>query len=124
MKSVAISIIMIVAITAFTIIGTVYTERSLTKIAEYASGIPTENIEYDEVLKYAEELEMRFKEDGRFLSLTVCEELLWEAEKCITDVKSAAMASSAEGVITAKSRLTSHLEQLKRLSGFSIEAIF
>ena len=47
-----------------------------------------------------------------------------EIEEHIEDIKSAAMTDELPDAITSKNRLILHIEQLRRLSKFSPEAIF
>jgi hypothetical protein len=45
-------------------------------------------------------------------------------EEYVADLKSAVKSRDDNGIIAAKSRLMLHIEQLRRLSVFNIEAIF
>jgi hypothetical protein len=47
-----------------------------------------------------------------------------ELEMYIEDIKSAALENDETALLSAKSRLKLHIEQLRRLSAFSFEAIF
>ncbi len=72
----------------------------------------------------AENVEDEYKRIKTYLILFIRENEVRDIEMHISDIKSAAMTDDVCGVTTAKNRLTLHIEQLRRLSVFSIEAIF
>ncbi len=124
MKSLILSILIIAAIITFTVTGTVLTDRSLEEISAYTEKIDSTSADFDVINEQLSSAEKSFSKSEKFLSLTLCDEHLEEIKRGLTDIKSSASAESREGVITAKSRLISYIEELRRLSSFSIETIF
>ena len=68
--------------------------------------------------------EDEYKRLKTYLIIFMHENDVKDIEMHISDIKSAAKSNDTAGVVTAKNRLRLHIRQLRRLSTFSIEAIF
>ena len=68
-------------------------------------------------------IEKEYQSLKPFLILFTREKDMREFEMYLSDVKSAVVENDQTALISAKNRLKLHIEQLRRLSVFSIEAI-
>ena len=121
MKSVIIAAVILCSVTASVIWAAVYSGLALGRLAE-----STEEVSINEgaTATGVEEVEAEYRRVKPFLSLFACDSEAREIELYIEDIKSASFENDEEALTTAKSRLILHIKQLRRLSGFSIEAIF
>ena len=120
MKSLIASAIILSAVILSVICAATYSVKALDRLGHAAERVSLEIAEATGI----EEVEKQYGKIKPFLSLFVCDSEAREAEGYIEDIKSASLSSDKEALLTAKSRLVLHIEQLRRLAGFSIEAIF
>ena len=123
MKSLICSIILLCSVIAMTIFVGSYTDRQLKHFADLIDAkIPNENT--SAAYRGAEEMEQEYENIKVYLIIFMNESEIRDIEMHISDIKSAAKADDLQNLIAAKSRLKLHIKQLRRLSTFSIEAIF
>ena len=123
MKSLICSIILLCSIICSTILVGIYTDRQLTAFIDTVDR--KINTEYEIAsTEDVEELEGEFKKIKPYLILFMKKDELRDIEMHISDIESAVKSKDIPSVTSAKSRLILHLAQLRRLSTFSIEAIF
>ena len=121
MKSVIASAVILASILSSVLCVAVYSTRLLGELRDMVDGLPKSMFE---AAQHVEDIEKHYKKIKPFLSLFVCDSEAREIEMYIEDIKSAIAENDGEALLTAKSRLRLHVAQLRRLSGFSIEAIF
>ena len=122
MKSLICSIILLSCIICATVSVGIYTDKQL---AGFINSIE-ERIPADDTVTYqnAEEIEREFEKMKPYLILFMQKNEVRDIEMHIADIKSAVESDDAPSIFAAKSRLILHIRQLRRLSTFSIEAIF
>ena len=121
MKSVIIAAVILCSVTASVIWVAVYSGLALDRLAEATEEV---SVKDGATVIGVEEVEAEYRSVNPFLSLFTCDSEAREIELYIEDIKSASLENDAEALLAAKSRLILHIKQLRRLSGFSIEAIF
>lgn len=125
MKSLVFSSILLITVIAVSIGGAIYTSVTLNKLCEQINEEFEECGESCEDISYvACDLKSEFERVEPGLSLFINDDELSEMRGYYTDIRSAAVADSYEGALTAKSRLVSMIEHLRRLSSFNIDSIF
>ena len=122
MKSLICSIILLCSIILSTVLVAIYTDRHLERFVNTIEEISKNDVTDQKTL--AEEIEREYERNKIFLVLFMYENEIRDMEMHISDIKSAVTTNDTDGMIAAKNRLKLHLEQLRRLSTFSIEAIF
>jgi hypothetical protein len=123
MKSLICSILILCFIIILTVFVAFYTDKRLESfIALVNEEIPSDDCAdaYIGALK----VEKEYEGIKTHLILFMRENEVRDIEMHISDIKSAAKADDLSSLIAAKSRLTLHMQQLRRLSTFGIEAIF
>lgn len=121
MKSVIASAVILACILSAVLCVAIYSRRLLGKLGDTVDEL---SVSASETVNHVYDIEARYKEIKPFLSLFACDSEAREIEMYIEDIKSAIAENDDDALLTAKSRLKLHIEQLRRLSGFSIEAIF
>ena len=123
MKSLICSVVILCALILSAVFVAIYTDKSLESFSE---TVYTEISEDDCQAAYlgAERVEDEYKRLKTYLIIFMHENDIKDIEIHISDIKSAAKSNDTAGVVTAKNRLRLHIGQLRRLSTFSIEAIF
>ena len=123
MKSLICSIVILCSVIILTVFVAFYTDRQLDRFIDLVDEeIPSD----DCAVAYlgASKVEKEYESIKTYLILFMRENEVRDIEMHISDIKSAAKADDLPSLIAAKSRLTLHIGQLRRLSTFSIEAIF
>ena len=122
MKSLICSVILFSSIICATVSVGIYTDKQL---AGFINSIE-ERIPADDTVTYqnAEEVEREFEKMKPYLILFMQKNEVRDIEMHIADIKSAVESDDTPNILAAKSRLILHIRQLRRLSTFSIEAIF
>ncbi len=122
MKSLVCAIILLCTIIITTLFIGVYTE---CRLVDFINLINVEiSGDASNVYVKAKEIECEYDNIKTYLILFMQKSDVREIETHISDMKSAAESEDIPGIITAKNRLILHIEQLRRLSTFSFEAIF
>ena len=123
MKTLISSIVILCSVVFGAVFVALYTDQRLERFSDL---ILDEVPEDDCTAAYlgAEDLEREYKSIKTYLILFMRKNEVRDIEMHISDIKSAAKSEDTVGVITAKNRLMLHIGQLRRLSTFSIEAIF
>ena len=121
MKSVIASVIILSCILLSVLWVAVYSRRILTELRDTVDELKENS---SEAALQVDDIENHYRKIKPFLSLFACDSEAREVEMYIEDIKSAIAENDDDALLTAKSRLKLHIEQLRRLSGFSIEAIF
>ena len=125
MRSLIIALIILATVVSTTVIGAFLTDRLLEKFKNQIElAIPSESRDTVKISEGAKQIEEEYKSLRKFIILFIHDDGVREIEEHISDIKSAAEADELSDAIIAKSRLILHIEQLRRLSKFSSEAIF
>ena len=123
MKSLICSIVILCFVVFGTVFVALYTDQRLEQFSYLIlNEVPQDDCEASYL--GAENIEREYNSIKTFLILFIRENEVRDIEMHISDIKSAATSNDTVGVITAKNRLMLHIRQLRRLSTFSIEAIF
>ena len=112
-------------IVASSVFGAIFTDKKLSDFEEDISSAIPDAIESAEIAYAgAKIIEEEYASIKKYLFLFIHDDEVREIEEHVADIQSAAMTDELSDVIGAKNRLKLHIEQLRRLSKFSIEAIF
>ena len=122
MKSLIFALIILCSVILSTVLVAVYTDIILS---DFEQEVETRiNNTPSEALVGIEAVSQKYKDIKPFLVLFMRESNVKEIEMYIEDIRSAAAEDDAAAITEAKNRLKLHTQQLRRLSAFSIEAIF
>lgn len=122
MKTLISALIILCFVILSTVLIAVYTDKLLTSFNNTIEEKISDDT--DDTLHGINDLESEYKKLKPFLVLFIRGSDVKEIEMYIEDAKSAAKESEAAALAEAKSRLMLHIDQLRRLSIFSVEAIF
>ena len=122
MKTLISALIILCFVILSTVLVAVYTDKLLTSFNNTIEEKISDDT--DDTLYGINDLESEYKKIKPFLVLFIRGSDVKEIEMYIEDAKSAAKESEAAALAEAKSRLMLHIDQLRRLSIFSVEAIF
>jgi len=122
MKSLICSTILLCLILLSTSVVAIYTDMRLERFIDNLEKISENDLTVSN--NVADRIEKEYKSNKTFLILFMYENEIRDIETHISDIKSAEQSNDTDGLIAAKNRLKLHIEQLRRLSTFSIEAIF
>ena len=122
MKALIISLTIISSIVATVVSVAIHSDRAFSRLSDTVSVSDTSSREEDLANTY--KIEKEYSRLEHFLTFFASDSEIREMEMYIEDIKSAALENDRAALITAKSRLRLHIEQLRRLSAFSFEAIF
>ena len=104
-----------------TVLVSIYTDKLLTDFIGVIDDIPDDS---ESIAAYADEVEQKYKNTKFFFILFMRENDVKETEMYIEDMRTAAQENDKTALWEAKNRLMLHIQQLRRLSAFSMEAIF
>lgn len=121
MRALITSIVILCLIITSIVTVSIHTVNLLENLKSIADERLSDNC--PESLIGINEVNKEFEEIKPFLRLFVCDSEVRELELYISDVKSAAEKDNSSELVASKNRLTLHIDQLRRLSAFSIEAI-
>ena len=125
MKSLILASAILLAVIASTTFGAIFTDKKLEELTDcIESAISDGEENASEAYSGAKAIEEQYQTIRKYLILFVHDDGVREIEEHIEDIKSAAMTDELPDAITSKNRLILHIEQLRRLSKFSPEAIF
>ncbi len=125
MKSFITAIVIITALIVFSIGGTVLTDKTLLWLDDEISAMPIGDVtDYDAVYEDILKIEEKYEKADEILALLLTNIDLEKIKSCIDEIKVGAQIEDEMLIKTAKSRLLLHTEQLRRLSGFSMDSIF
>ena len=122
MKTFVCAILLLCSVILSSISVAVYADRTLTDFAFTIEKELDQNTE--DPYSGIREIEIKYSKLKPFLILFIRENDIQEIETHIVDIKSAVAENDHASITEAKSRLKLHIEQIRRLSVFSIEAIF
>ena len=122
MKTFVCAILLLCSVILSSISVAVYADRTLTDFALTIEKELDQNTE--DPYSGIREIEVKYSKLKPFLILFIREDDIQEIETYIVDIKSASNENDRASLTEAKSRLKLHIEQIRRLSVFSIEAIF
>ena len=122
MKTFVCAILLLCSVILSSISVAVYADRTLTDFALTIEKELDQNTE--DPYSGIREIEVKYSKLKPFLILFIREDDIQEIETYIVDIKSAINENDRASLTEAKSRLKLHIEQIRRLSVFSIEAIF
>ena len=121
MKSMMCALTILFSVIIATVLVSIYTDELLTDFIDVIDDIPGDS---ESISAYADEVEQKYKNTRLFFILFMRENDVKETEMYIEDMITAAQENDKTALMEAKSRLRLHTQRLKRLSAFSIEAIF
>ena len=125
MKSLIVALIILSVVIFTTVGGALLTDSRLSDFKSTVEhAIPNGVQDTAKIREGAEKLEAEYERLRKFIILFIHDDGVREIEEHISDIKSSANADEVSDAIIAKSRLILHIEQLRRLSKFSTEAIF
>ena len=117
--------LILLSVIATTTFGAIFTDKKLGELTKSIDGaIPSDSESTEAMLSGAGKIEDEYLAIKKYLILFVHDNDMLKIEEQIEDVKSAAATGELSDLITSKNRLILHIEQLRRLSEFSSEAIF
>lgn len=123
MKALIISFIILFTIVSLTVFVAFYTNSILCTFEESINKSLNDSSSdiLDKDVKY---IENEYERIRSFLIVFNAADDLKELEAYISDIKSAAESEDSAALILSKNRLMLYTRQLRRLSTFSLEAIF
>ena len=125
MKAFICAITILAIICSAAVFGAAFTSAKLSVfIKEINAAIPEHPHESADLYAAALIIEQEYESIGKYLRLFIHDSEAREIEEHIADIKSAAQMNETADAIAAKNRLLLHIEQLRRLSVFSPEAVF
>ena len=115
----------LLTVISVSVFGAFFTDKQLEHFYNVIEdAIPAESDDADVIEASARRIEEEYEHLRRYLILFIHDDGVREIEEHISDIKSSALSDEIGDAMTAKSRLTLHIKQLRRLSKFSAEAIF
>jgi hypothetical protein len=124
-KSLIVALIILSVVIFTTVGGALLTDSRLSDFKSTVEhAIPNGVQDAAKIREGAEKIEAEYERLQKFIILFIHDDGVREIEEHISDIKSSADADEVSDAIIAKSRLILHIEQLRRLSKFSTEAIF
>lgn len=125
MRSLLSSLAILAAVISVTVIGALYTDMRLERFSDTVEkAIPNDEKDTERIEEGAKAIEDEYESLQKYIILFIHDDGVREIEEHISDIKSAAASDELGDAMTAKSRLILHIKQLRRLSKFSLEAIF
>lgn len=125
MKAFICAITILTIICSAAVFGAVFISAKLSVFTkEINAAIPEHTHDSADLYAAALIIEQEYKSIGKYLGLFIHDSEAREIEEHIADIKSAAQMNETADAIAAKNRLLLHIEQLRRLSVFSPEAVF
>ena len=122
MKALICSLIILCSVILSTVLAASYTDVILSDFEEEIDTRITHSP--SESLLGIEAIGEEYSRIKPFLILFMRENNIQEMEMYMEDIKSAAAEDDVAAITEAKNRLMLHIQQLRRLSAFSMEAIF
>ena len=124
MKTLIAAIAICALVIGTTVFGAVFTEKKLSSFADdIESAFPDNTGAVYDAEEGARKIEDEYKRIKKYLFFFIHDDEVREIEEHVADIKSAVSANEQSNLISAKNRLKLHIEQLRRLSKFSIESI-
>lgn len=120
MKDKIIAIILFVLVVGFVVLNTVILNEQIDTIYQ---GVSALDVEDKDATDKAEALFSDFCKKEKYISITVSHDDLTNIEDCFVEMIGHLSINNTEDAKVTKDRLTSFLEHLRRLSGFTIDAI-
>ena len=115
----------LLTVISVSVFGAFFTDRKLERFYDVIEeAIPAQSDDAELIEASAQRIEEEYEQLRRYLILFIHDDEVREIEEHISDIKSSALSDEIGDAMTAKSRLTLHIKQLRRLSKFSTEAIF
>ena len=125
MKSMILASAILLSVVLATVFGAIFTDKKLDELSTCIDdAISNTSDDTSENVEGAKRIEEQYKSIKRYLILFVHDDGVREIEEHIEDIKSAVITNETADAIASKNRLILHIEQLRRLSKFSAEAIF
>ena len=123
MKEKIIATSILVVIISFVFINTILLDKEIKKIANDVNELQISDTNSVDSERRAREIYDRYKRRETFISLTVNHEDLTNIEEGFDEIIGYLSVNDTDGALVIKSRLIGSLEHLRRLSGFTIDAI-
>ncbi len=124
MKALISAILIVILILSATIFIALFINKKLSNFNEKIDTSIQQHESASHLSYKIKEIESEYNKIRVYLLLFMHDDDIREIEEHISDIKSAAESDSVPELMAAKSRLMLHIEQLRRLTKFSIEAIF
>ena len=123
MKEKIISVCLFVLVISFVVINTIILDNQIEEMHESVQGIDISEENLKDAETEAKEIYNLFKKREAFISLTVNHDDLTNIEESFNEIIGYLSVGDADGARVTKNRLVGSLEHLRRLSGFTIDAI-
>ena len=120
MKVVKIAVILLICSATFVVANSLILSSIIDSILD---EVNTKDADIDETKEKYEKIYSSFEEKMTYISLTVNHEDLTSVTESFAELIGALEAGDEDAFITVKSRLTSSLEHIRRLSGINIDSI-
>ena len=124
MKALVCALTISALIIAATVFGATFTDHKLSDFTDEIHSSLPDDLTNRDLIKSATSIEEAYAKIEKYIILLIHDSEAREIEEHISDIKSAAESNEIADVIAAKNRLLLHIDQLRRLSVFSPEAIF
>ena len=125
MKSMILASAILLSVVLATVFGAIFTDKKLDELSTCIDdAISNTSNDTSKNVEGAKRIEEQYKSIKRYLILFVHDDGVREIEEHIEDIKSAVITNETADAIASNNRLILHIEQLRRLSKFSPEAIF
>lgn len=118
MKALICAIIILCAVTLSTIFVGIYSDKLLS---DFNSTVDTALVAKSENI---DEIKITYQRIKPFLTLFMCDKDVKQLELYIEDAINSSMSDDKNELMATKSRLRLYIDQLRRQSAFSIDAIF
>lgn len=124
MKSLIPALIILLCVIVITILGSFFIDSQLERFSQSIKAyIPSDTTDIMLIYDGALRIESDYENIKKHLFLFIHDNAVSEIEEHIEEIKSASRLGEKGDAITAKNRLILHIEQLRRFSKFSLEAI-
>ena len=122
MKTLVCSIVILSSIVVLTVFVALRMDKLLSNFEKSIDEQLSDEVQAD-INDRIKAIEKKYQNLKPFLILFIREDDIREFEIHLSDVKSSATENDRMALVSAKNRLKLHIEQLRRLSVFSIEAV-
>ena len=123
MKEKIIAVCLFAVVISFVVINTIILNLQIEEMSEAVEALDISESNLEEAEREAKEIFEVYKRREVFISLTVNHEDLTNIEESFDEIIGYLSVGDADGARVTKNRLIGSLRHLRRLSGFTIDAI-
>ena len=124
MKSIVISIAVMLVCLGVVILSSVYVSVTLGNLEDDAKNVKIDEESVEEAAKEYERLLERYEKNQPFLLLLLPDSALYEIEGAFTDAINYARAGEYPSALTAQGRLHAAIERMRTLSELTLKSVF